>query len=98
MKLDETRIALSTEQIALRDRITGLRESLNKIQKILWAAERECREHVYAPSKRGLRACCVICVHDGGWYCPESPSHACEYDWETNGENCVHCGEPKVRK
>ena len=90
---------ITPEQAALRDRIAGLRESLNEIQKLLWAAEKECREHVYAAySDYAAAVCCVICGKHGGWYCPESPSHACEYDWKMRGENCIHCGEPQERK
>lgn len=87
---------ISEQQKSLRDRIAGLCESHNEIMKLLWAAMNECREHVY--EARGIRARCAICDDDGGWYCPDSPSHACEYDYDTNGENCVYCGEPIERK
>lgn len=89
-------MALSAIQIALRDRIAGLRGSLDEIQRLLWAAERECRAHVY--EENGLRARCMICGKDGGWYCAVSPIHVCEYDWPESGEYCIYCNESKERK
>lgn len=88
--------ALSNDQRALRDRVSGLYLSFNEIQRLLWAAIRECREHIYGV--KGGRACCIICGHDGGWYCPEAPLHVCQYDWSENGEWCIYCSEPKERK
>lgn len=32
----------------------------------------------------------------GSWFCPKNPpTHVCEY---TNGEWCIHCGNPEERK
>ncbi len=50
---------------------------------------------------------CLICkAIDLGWYCPDSPDHLCDYDWDVDdegfenegGELCKHCGSPEERK
>ena len=38
---------------------------------------------------------CWICGKDFGWYCPDSPNHACEYSQE---EGCIYCNQPEERK
>ena len=40
---------------------------------------------------------CTDCGHKiGGWYCPDSPNHECEYS-ESN-DWCDYCGQPDERK
>lgn len=44
-------------------------------------------------------AYCAICDKNFGWWCPDSPTHYCEYD-PTNfqGEWCKWCRNPEERK
>lgn len=49
----------------------------------------------------GMSVYCAGCGKPLGWYCPNNPNRGipvCEYNWDTHGENCVHCGAPEERK
>lgn len=39
-----------------------------------------------------------IDTSEWGWDCEESPTGKCVYDWATNDECCVYCGDPEERK
>lgn len=42
-------------------------------------------------------AACSECNYDGGWWCPESPTHLCSYE-KHNPDCCDYCGYPEERK
>jgi hypothetical protein len=44
---------------------------------------------------------CEGCGRDFGWYCPDSPKHICDYEYEPgrfNSDDCIHCHMPDERK
>lgn len=58
-------------------------EEKKRIIKLGKKLERECKhEEVihnrFSDGENGS-VCCSVCGKDLGWWCPESPSHICEY-------------------
>lgn len=53
------------------------KESQKKFQKLL----KSCPHDINVPTRfdGSQSAYCKICGIDFGWYCPESPDHACHY-------------------
>ncbi len=44
-------------------------------------------------------ACCRECEVELGWFCPKSPTRACQYNEDdADHEDCIHCGDPEERK
>lgn len=46
-------------------------------------------------------AVCSICNENYGWWCPDSPTNACDYgqeDGEYDEDCCRYCGKPEERK
>lgn len=44
---------------------------------------------------------CDICKEDFGHWCPDSPTHFCDYDQEDGSYDedcCRYCGNPEERK
>lgn len=40
-------------------------------------------------------ASCAVCGTNFGWWCPKSPTHYCEYEFD---DWCKWCGQPEERK
>jgi hypothetical protein len=72
------------------ERIAAFRRELDWIEKY------HKHDHVWTPNEYGVAVC--ECGADAEeWYCPDSPSHTCDYKGG-DGECCIHCGEPVERK
>lgn len=44
---------------------------------------------------------CNICDKEFSWYCPESPTLECDYEYDNgdyNDDCCKYCAEPEERK
>jgi hypothetical protein len=58
--------------------------------------------HVVAPVTRheSTHGYCIKCSYQPpGWYCPDSPDHACHYaEDDTACDNCLYCHQPDARK
>ena len=50
--------------------------------------------HVYVEECES--AICAVCEADGGWWCPSSRNHVCEYS--VDFDSCDFCGAPDERK
>lgn len=76
---------LSPEQIAYKDQLEVLHDLARKADKDYHYALRRCL-HVtaYNPKERDSSSWCVICDHDLGHYCPDSPDKSCHY-WTEDG-------------
>lgn len=44
----------------------------------------------------GSNVCKMCGAYGGGWHCPTSPTHECEYNGDY--DQCIHCGLPDERK
>jgi hypothetical protein len=62
--------------------------------------KRECQHEIieYKVTEDCSSAHCRICNEPFGWWCPKSPDNLCHYDYRTNGEYCIYCGQPEERK
>ena len=67
-------------------------EASRKLARLMIACTHEKIKKSYAS------AVCDTCGRDFGWFCPKSSDNACEYNWETHGEDCIYCGQPEERK
>jgi hypothetical protein len=62
---------------------------------------RKCRETKHSWVKVHDAVMCEICGEHGGWWCPDSEDHHCNYeqaDGTFDSDNCIHCGAPDERK
>jgi len=81
------------------------KERLKEIKELIQVLEMEkdniintCEHEII---KSGSSAKCDICGKYGGWYCPESLNHMCDYEQEDGSYDedcCRYCGEPEERK
>lgn len=58
-------------------------------------------EHQVAQDTTGSLAVCSVCGNSLGWYCPDSPTHLCDYRQEDESYDedcCRYCGQPEERK
>lgn len=85
---------LTAEQHALKKDIACAKTQADEAAVAYWKQRERCKVHVY--ENRAGEAVCVICGHADGWWCPDSPTHTCEYTPE-HGEGCRHCGDPFER-
>lgn len=87
-------MTLTDEQQKLQQQIVDAKANSVMANEAYRLLRKQCVEHVY--EKDGDSAVCAICGDDGGWWCPESQDHTCEY---TNSDDCcTHCGNPEERK
>jgi hypothetical protein len=91
---------MTAEQQILHDKIVAKETEAQRATQEARQLRLSC-SHSFI--KRGDSAICEVCRVDGGWWCPSSPSHCCEYEEQTEGaphaeESCIHCGEPDERK
>ena len=62
-----------------------------------WVASEPRRQEIDGSS----RAKCSQCGFNAKlWYCPSSPTHLCDYDFDEDpcADSCLHCGQPEERK
>ena len=91
--------------MSLKEQIAAADVKYREARTLVLSLRSKCKDHVYIKTS-GNGARCDICGQDGGWYCPDSPNHACDYeryDPEMGGhysdyDECIHCGEPEERK
>ena len=75
-------------------RIKQLEDLIDASEKELGELIRSCsHEHVIDDDETAF---CKDCGRGLGWYCPDNPTHVCEYG--EDGEDCIHCGQPDERK
>lgn len=71
------------------------RKLISDIETVSDVSPYECKHPVDKIVRSGLSAKCKECGTTLGWWCPDNPTHQCEYDeWE----ECIHCGHPEERK
>jgi hypothetical protein len=83
---------LTTEQEKLKQAIAGAKFTFDRAKADYQNTKAICT-HVY--QKDGDSAVCAICEEYGGWWCPDSNDHVCQY---TDGEGCDYCGQPEERQ
>jgi hypothetical protein len=93
---------MNPQQKAYAEKISYLRDYINKTTAILDKLIRECN-HLIVEMKDFGGAYCDICGESFGWYCEKSPTKYCEYSAGEYGEvnsfiECKHCGQPRSRK
>ena len=85
---------LTDKQWRLQQRIANAKAAACNAENRLARYKAMC-QHVYAQSA-GESSYCVVCGNFGGWYCPENPTHVCQYSRDF--DSCDFCGEPEERK
>jgi hypothetical protein len=85
---------LKRYQIARKRAVVDTRNKIRKLHIRLATLISECN-HVTVRCGDGAK--CLVCGKNFGWWCPNSPTHYCEYDDEFN-ESCKYCEEPEERK
>lgn len=68
------------------------KEAEMKLMTLIYSCDHETVNNSHGSAE------CDICGEDLGWYCEKNPMKTCEYNWETHGEDCIHCGNPNERK
>ncbi len=61
-------------------RINDLNRQAIALQQESYRLQEECPHKVGPLDKRHASAVCEGCNKDFGWYCPDSPDHACHYE------------------
>lgn len=84
---------LTPEQLRLQADISVAAAIKEHADRRYYDLVRSCKDHLYTNEYDS--AICCICGSDGGWWCPDSETHTCDY---TDGEFCIHCGAPDERK
>ena len=75
---------LTPEQLELKKKIDEAEAALRPAQEAFLALMRQCKHVIAEPDRRSIRdgcagAQCAVCKLNLGWYCPDSPDHACHY-------------------
>lgn len=78
----------------LKAQIATAREKVKQEQQYLRNLLAQCKCDNIVESDES--AYCDTCGKHFGWYCPDSPSHFCQID--ENSEYCIYCGNPEERK
>ena len=87
---------LSPEQLTLKADLDAAKAVVEAASGAYRALKASCT-HAYQPVRE--TAVCAVCGERGGWWCPASPSHLCEYSPTDHcNDFCIHCGEPEERK
>jgi len=89
---------LSKSMRKLKDDIATVKYKLRVLECRLGELTYRCTHHIV---ECGSSAKCVVCEQDFGWWCPDNPSHICDYeqpDGRYDSDQCVHCGQPNERK
>lgn len=79
--------------MGLKEELRDIRDKIAKLQADKFILEQTCTHNII---KFHDSAICDICNYDFGWWCPDSPTHYCEY--KDFSEYCKYCGEPSERK
>lgn len=85
---------LTEQQRKLQSRLQGAARRANDAQGIYARLKAMCK-HAYEQAEYG-GAYCAVCGDRGGWWCPTSPTHVCQYSRDF--DSCDFCGEPEERK
>lgn len=75
-----------------------LRNRESKICSEIYNIQKNCIHNVIPTGSNSTESSgiCSECGKDTGWYCPDNPSHICQYDeW---GDYCLFCNQPNERK
>lgn len=80
----------------LRIKIKLAKKKLRDAEMFLGELERTCESLGHTIKKDGTSATCDTCWHDGGWWCPKSKNHMCQYT--KSYDSCDFCHQPEERK
>ena len=104
---------MTSDEQAIQYRRLFLEELICSSQRELDDIKRNCKHTViihgrimYSPRQHKVveiecdLACCALCGKDFGWWCPENPSHYCEYEdgKSFHSYECKWCRQPVQRK
>lgn len=77
----------------IKQRLAEIREQIRALYMEQAKLVLDC-QHVIIESHDSAH--CDICGKDFGWWCPDSTTHICQY--EDDSECCIFCGQPDERK
>jgi hypothetical protein len=93
LQKNDSEMAATLAQADLRQQILDAKAAMDSATGAYWRLRAMCT-HSYV--EKDESAICAICEDRGGWWCPDNPSHLCEY--QGGSEYCIHCGAPEERK
>jgi hypothetical protein len=92
--------------MSLKEDIERAKKGVKTAEAILLHHLKQCTHTFVKRSKSSDTAVCDVCGMHGGWYCPESPTHICDYEhydgemgyYYHDEDDCIHYHEPEERK
>lgn len=92
---------MNAYQDDLKKSIQALKDEIKFAQVKLGLLCQQCRNTKHSWVRHHDSVICEICNEHGGWWCPDSEDHHCDYeqpDGTFNSDHCIHCGAPDERK
>ena len=79
-----------------KDDMDALGKTLTRCTNHVWTLPERAKWEWFGEWVIEDTVVCAICNHHGNWFCPDSPTKACEYS--TDEDSCDYCGQPDERK